>query len=69
MDSNEKWYSVKEVAALRGVSCDTVRRWIQRRLLRAFKFSERSNKRRRVYDCFRVAESELDRFTRARMTF
>jgi len=69
MDSNEKWYSVKEVAARRGVSCDTVRRWIQRKLLRAFKFPGRSNnRRRRVYDCFRIAESELDRFTRANMT-
>jgi excisionase family DNA binding protein len=68
MDSNEKWYSVKEVAAQRGVSPDTVRRWIQRKLLRAFKFPGRPNRRRRVYDCFRVAESELDRFTRANMT-
>ena len=68
MDSNEKWYSVKEVAAQRGVSPDTVRRWINRKLLRAFKFPGRSNRRHRVYDCFRVAESELDRFTRANMT-
>ena len=68
MDSNEKWLSVKEVAAKRGVSCDAVRRWIQRGLLSAFKFPGRSNRRRRVYDCFRVAESELDRFTRANMT-
>ncbi len=69
MDSNEKWLSVKEVADRRGVSCDTVRRWIQRKLLRAFKISERSNKRHRVYDCFRISESELERFTRTRMTF
>jgi excisionase family DNA binding protein len=69
MDSIEKWLSVKEVAARRGVSCDTVRRWIQRKLLRAFKISERSSRRNRIYECFRVAESELERFTRARMTF
>jgi excisionase family DNA binding protein len=68
MDSIEKWYSVKEVAAQRGVSCDTVRRWIQRGFVRAFKFPGRSNKRRRVYDCFRISEGELDRFTRANMT-
>ena len=30
MDSSEKWYSVKEVSARFGVSCDSVRRWIKR---------------------------------------
>jgi excisionase family DNA binding protein len=69
MDSNEKWLSVKEVAAKRGVSCDTVRRWIQRKLVRAFKLPGRSNRRRRVYECFRISEGELDRFTRANTTF
>jgi excisionase family DNA binding protein len=68
MDSNEKWYAVKEVAAMRGVSQDTVRRWIQRGFVRAFKFPCRSNRRRRVYDCFRISEDELDRFTRVNMT-
>jgi excisionase family DNA binding protein len=68
MDSNEKWLSVKEVAAMRGVSCDTVRRWIQRKLLRAFKFPVRSIRRHRGYECFRISEGELDRFTRANMT-
>ena len=62
------WLYVKEVAAKRGVSCDAVRRWIQRGLLRAFKFPGRSNRRRRVYNCFRISEGELDRFTRANMT-
>jgi len=68
MDSNEKWLSVKEVAALRGVSSDTVRRWIQRGFVRAFKFPNRSNRRPRVYECFRISEGELERFTRANMT-
>jgi excisionase family DNA binding protein len=69
MDSNEKWLSVKEVAAKRGVSQDTVRRWIQRKLVRAFKLPGRSNRRRRIYECFRISEGELDRFTRANTTF
>ena len=68
MDSNEKWLSVKEVAAKRGVSQDTVRRWIQRKLVRALKLPGRSNRRRRIYECFRISEGELDRFTRANMT-
>jgi excisionase family DNA binding protein len=68
MDSDENWLSVKEVAAKWGVSCDTVRRWIQRKLLRAFKFPGRSNRRRRLNNCFRISEEELDRFTRANMT-
>jgi len=69
MDSNEKWYAVKEVAAQLGVSCDTVRRRIRGKLLRAFKFSERSTRRTRNYECFRVSASEVDRYIRARMTF
>jgi excisionase family DNA binding protein len=69
MESNEKWYSVKEVAALRGVSPDSVYRWIERRLIRAFRMPGRSNRRARAYQCFRISESELDRFTRANMTF
>jgi excisionase family DNA binding protein len=69
MDSNEKWYAVKEVAAQLGVSCDTVRRRIRRKLLRALKFSEGSDRRHRTYECFRIAASELDRYIRARMTF
>jgi len=68
MDSNEKWLSVKEVADRRGVSCDSVRRWIKWGKLRAFKMPSRSSKRKRIFECFRVAESELDRFTRANMT-
>jgi len=69
MDSNEKWYAVKEVAAQLGVSDDTVRRRIRRKLLRALKFSEQSGGRHRKYECFRVAASELDRYIRSRMTF
>ena len=68
MDSSEKWYSVKEVAYKRGVSQDTVRRWIKRKLLRAFKLPSASSRRKRIYECFRIAEGELDRFTRTQMT-
>jgi excisionase family DNA binding protein len=68
MDSNEKWYSVKEVAARYGVSCDTIRRRIKRGILRALKLPSLSSKRKRIYECFRIAESELDRFTRVNST-
>ena len=68
MESNEKWYSVKEVAARFGVSCDSVRRWIKRGKLKAFKMPSLSSKRKRIFECFRVASSELDRFLRANMT-
>ena len=69
MDSNEKWYSVKEVAHLLRVSADTVRRLIRRKLLRALRVSMQSSRRRRIYECFRIAESELVRFMRGNMTF
>ena len=68
MDSNEKWYSVKEVAARYGVSCDTIRRRIKRGILRALILPSLSSKRKRLYECFRIAESELDRFTRVNST-
>ena len=58
----EKWYSVKEVAGILSVSVDTVRRWIRRGLLRAFKMPVRSNKRIRRYECFRISDRDLGRF-------
>jgi len=64
----EKWYSVKEVAARYGVSCDTIRRRIKAGIIRALRFSERSSKRVRTFEVFRISESELQRFERVYMT-
>jgi excisionase family DNA binding protein len=68
MDAQEKWYSVKEVAARFGVSCDTIRRLIKRGKLRALKLSTQSSKRKRIYEVFRIALTELLRFERVSMT-
>lgn len=68
MDSNEKWYSVKEVAGVFEVSCDSVRRWIMRGKLRAFLMPGQSSRRKRIYQSFRISESELARFIRSQMT-
>jgi excisionase family DNA binding protein len=62
MDSNEKWFSVKEVAGMKGVSVDTVRRWIRRGLLKAFRLPVQSNRRKRKYECFRISSHHLDSF-------
>jgi len=55
---------VKEVAARFGVSCDTVRRLIKGGKLRALKLPMQSSKRKRIYEVFRIALSELIRFER-----
>jgi excisionase family DNA binding protein len=60
----ERWLSVKEVSAIIGFSCDTVRRRIKSGELEAFKLPGRSNKRRRIYECFRIAYSEVLQFIR-----
>jgi excisionase family DNA binding protein len=57
MDSDEKWYSVKEVAARLSVGCDSVRRWIKRGRLKAFKMPSLSSKRKRIFESFRVSFS------------
>jgi excisionase family DNA binding protein len=62
MEPNEKWYSVKEVAGMKGVSVDTVRRWIRRGLLKAFRMPVRSDRQHRKYECFRISDRHLDRF-------
>jgi excisionase family DNA binding protein len=69
MDANEKWYSVKEVSAILGVSCDSVIRWIHRKLLKAFQMPSMGSRRKRVYRCYRVSSTDLDRFRRGNMNF
>jgi AraC-like DNA-binding protein len=58
----EKWYSVKEVAAVLGFSEDTVARQINRGFLKAFVLPGKSDKRRRVYRCRRIQGAEIIRY-------
>jgi hypothetical protein len=78
MDSNEKWYTVKQFAMSFGqnpftgkpdvMSVDTVRRRIQDGLLKALRLPSRSNRRKRVYKTLLISETERQRFIRANMT-
>jgi excisionase family DNA binding protein len=68
MDANEKWYSVKEVAAHLEVDPETVRRWILDGELEAFEFPCRSSRRPRIYISRRISRTELLRFIKSRMT-
>ena len=58
----EKMYSVKEAAAVLGVSPDSVRRYIRRGEIRAWKLPSPGHRRKRRYECWRIPESELLRF-------
>jgi excisionase family DNA binding protein len=69
MDSSERWYSVKEFAMSLSVGVDSVRRWIKEKKLRAFKMPKLTSQRHRVYDSYRIAESERQRFIRRQMNF
>ncbi len=62
MVPSEKMLSVKEVAAQLAVSCDTVRRLIRRGCLQAWKLPSQTEKRRRIYVVYRIAETEVQRF-------
>jgi excisionase family DNA binding protein len=68
MDANEKWYSVKEVAAYLEVDRETVRRWILDGELEVFEFPCRSSNRIRIYVSRRVSRTELLRFIKSRTT-
>lgn len=68
MDANEKWYSVKEFAALFSVSRDTVARWIQKGLVKALRFPCNSSRRVRKYVSYRISESERQRLIRLWVT-
>jgi excisionase family DNA binding protein len=58
----EKMYSVKEAAAILGVSPDTVLRLIRRGHLKAWKLPKSGSPRKRQYESYRIPESELLRF-------
>jgi excisionase family DNA binding protein len=64
MDVNEKWYSVKEFAALFSVSRDTVARWIQKGLVKALRFPSNSSRRVRKNVSYRISESERQHLIR-----
>ena len=71
MDFSERWYAVDEFAVSFGskrVSSDTVRRWIKKGYLKAFKFPKTSSKRARTFSTYMISESERQRFIRAHMT-
>jgi hypothetical protein len=58
----EKWYSVKEVAAILGFSEDTVVRQVNRGFLKAFVLPGKRSNRRRQYLCRRIQGGELIRY-------
>ena len=58
----EKWYSVKEVAAILGFGEDTVIRQINRGFLKAFVLPAKSDKRKRVFRSRRVLGRDFLRY-------
>ncbi len=64
----ERWYSVKEVAAILGFSEDTVIRQINRGFLKAFLLPGRTDKKVRRYYCRRVQGSEIIRYLKSYMS-
>lgn len=65
----KKWYSVDEVSRITGWSCDTVRRWIQRKWLRAFVQPSRGTRRTRIYRAARILGADLILFIRRNLNF
>ena len=63
MDSIEKMYSVKEVSALLGWSSDTIRRFVDRGLIKPLVIPQLKTRRRR-YRSMRIPESEVKRCIR-----
>ena len=68
MDSNEKWYSVKEVSAKMSWGVDTIRRLVDRGYMKAVVLPCRSGRRRRTYRSMRIPESEIERCIKALQT-
>lgn len=63
----EKWYSVKEVAAILGFSTDTVIRQVNRGFLKTFILPKKSSRRKRTYESRRVQGAELIRYIQTYM--
>ena len=68
MNPNEKWYSVKEFAAIYGVHPDSVRRRIKAGKIKALRWPKVSPKKNRVYEMEQISETERQRFERGNMT-
>jgi excisionase family DNA binding protein len=60
MTSQEKWLDSSQIAELLGVNRDTVRRWLRSGALKGVYVGGRSG--------YRVRQSDLDEFLRARET-
>jgi transposase-like protein len=56
MDSREKMYSVKEVAGRFGISCDSIRRVLRRKVMKSWRLPQPSGRRKRVYTVHRIPE-------------
>jgi predicted site-specific integrase-resolvase len=57
----ETWYSVKEAAAIAGLSRDSIIRQIHAGFLKAF-ILPRKRSRRRIYNVYRILGAELIRW-------
>lgn len=58
MIEDNKWYSVKELSHLSGLSVDTIRRLIYRGHLKAVQLPVVGRRRVRIYRCCRVLGRE-----------
>lgn len=63
----EKWYSVKEAAAILGYSDDTISRQVERGLLRAFVLPTNHGRNRHAHKFVRIQGCELIRYIRTHM--
>ncbi|PYJ67200.1 MAG: hypothetical protein DME76_15755 [Verrucomicrobia bacterium] len=63
MDSIEKMYSVKEVSLILGWSPDTIRRFVDRGIIKPLVIPQAARRRRR-YRSMRIPDSEVRRCIR-----
>jgi len=63
-----RWYSVKEVSNILGWGVDSIRRWIRRGHLQAFRGPSEKKRGKRQFWCERVQGEELNRFIEGNLT-
>jgi len=63
LGENEKMHSVNKVAAIFNISSDSVRRMIRGGIIKAWRLPA-PNRKRRVYNVYRIPESEVQRVFR-----
>ena len=68
MESNEKWWSISEVAFRYRVSRDTIIRRVEAGFLKALVMPRMGRRGTRVYKTRLISESELRRFERGNTT-